>query len=844
VSLPNLLWFYRRRLRARLVQELFALLGIAVGVALLFAVQVSSTSLNASIADLTREIVGDAQVQLLSRGPDGFSQDLVQQVRELDGVKAAEPVLQVQANAVGPQGARAVVLLAATPGLARLGGDLLSGYADGGLSGLPLRAVILPTSVSKAVGVHFAGRIRLEVSGHSRAVPVGAVVNRDDVGPLAGAPAIVAPLTYAQSLAGMSGRVSRVYVLAKPGREATVEAGLRRLAAGRLDVRPASSDGRVFQQAAVPNDRSAALFAGISAFVGFLFAFNAMLLMARERRGVIADLRMAGYGSRSVLQVLFFDALVLGAVASALGIALGDQLSRHVFHPSPGYLSIAFPVGVERTVHWQIVALAFGCGMLAAVLAMLPPLIAASRASAMDATDDSSLERSDASGSAPPQGRLLLSFGCLAVTTAILLAAPGAALVGVLTLVASMLLALPAILSGTIALLDRVRRRITSVVPAIAIGELMSAGSRSAAIAAIAAIAVFSHTAIEGAHRDLQRGLDPNARELNAVTDLWVSPAGASNTLATTPFPAAAATAKLAREPAVRSVGIYRGSFLDIGDRRVWVIAPPRAAPRPIPPSQIVEGSLDRAVERLAGSGWAVVSQALADTLQLQIGERFTLPTPRPARFRLAAITTNFGWSPGAIVMNADDYRRAWGSSAASALHVELRGVATAHGRQLVQAALGPGSGLAVETPGQRELRDRDVTRQGLARLTQIARLVLIAAALAMAAAMSGMVWQRRRRLADLKLAGINYRELWKAVLLESALLLGIGCVVGAVYGLYGEQLLDRALSRVTGFPVDYSVDVFVAITTVLVVTAVASLIAMLPGWFAARVSADVALRD
>ncbi|HZV74399.1 MAG TPA: FtsX-like permease family protein, partial [Conexibacter sp.] len=788
MSLRNLLWFYRRRVRARAIQELLALVGIAVGVALLFAVQVSNRSLSASIAQLTQGLVGNAQLQLVARGPQGFDARLLRAVEAVDGVRAAAPLLEVPVNLRGPAGARSATLLAADPSLARLGGTLLHGYAAGRLASL--RAAVLPAPVGQALGVHFGESVMLQVRGRTVSAPVGAIVGHDDVGVLADVPAVVVPLAYGQQITGMEGRVSRVVVLADPGRRSAVAAALRRIAAGHVDVRDTDSDGRLFARAAMPNDQSTALFAAISAMVGFLFAFNAMLLMARERRRLIAELRMSGYGLGGVLEVLVFDALVLGIVASGVGLALGELLSRFVFHPAPGYLGIAFPVGTARVVDWQAIVLALVAGTLAAALAALAPLVAAFRAPAMDAVGE------EAGGEAERPLRraplVVSSAGCLVVTTVVLLAAPPAATLGMVALVASMLLVLPVALASVLELADRQRRRIASVVPAIAIGELMSAHTRSVAIAAIAAIAVFGSTAIEGAHHDLQGGLDPNARDLNAVADLWVSPAGTSNTLATVPFAAADAIARIALVPQVTAVRVYRGSFLDMGDRRVWVIAPPSASPRPFPSSQIVDGDLRTAVAHVRAGGWAVASEAVAKQQGLHVGRWFTLRSPVPKRLRLAAITTNFGWSPGTLVLNADDYRAAWGSDQASALQLDLAaGVTPIQGRTLVRAALGPDTGLAVETARARELRDRATTRGGLSRLTQIASLMLIAAALAMAAAMAGMVWQRRRRLADLKLAGIDHRQLWKALLLESVLLLGVGCVIGTVYGLYGEQLLN-----------------------------------------------------
>ena len=38
----------------------------------------------------------------------------------------------------------------------------------------------------------------------------------------------------------------------------------------------------------------------------------------------------------------------------------------------------------------------------------------------------------------------------------------------------------------------------------------------------------------------------------------------------------------------------------------------------------------------------------------------------------MAALSTNIGWAPGAIVMNAADYARAWVSHDASAYNVLL----------------------------------------------------------------------------------------------------------------------------------------------------------------------------
>jgi putative ABC transport system permease protein len=321
-----------------------------------------------------------------------------------------------------------------------------------------------------------------------------------------------------------------------------------------------------------------------------------------------------------------------------------------------------------------------------------------------------------------------------------------------------------------------------------------------------------------------------------------VAPAGASNLLATAPF-RADASARLARLAGVRQVMLYRGGFLDYGDRRVWVSAQPREQVRMVYQHQLLQGEVALANRRVRAGGWAVLSQAIANEHGLRIGSAFTLPSPIPTRLRVAALSTNVGWPPGAILINAEDYARAWGSRQAGAYEIlTAPGHAPSAVAAEVRRALGPASGLSVETAARREAMQRAASRQGLSRLSQISALVLIAAVLAMAAAMGNMVWQRRARLARLKLDGFGDLSVWRTLLLESLLLAGSGCAIGALFGLFGQLLGSHAILDVTGFPVVFSFGLLLALGSLALVTAVAVAIAAVPGYFVARVRPAVGL--
>jgi hypothetical protein len=74
----------------------------------------------------------------------------------------------------------------------------------------------------------------------------------------------------------------------------------------------------------------------------------------------------------------------------------------------------------------------------------------------------------------------------------------------------------------------------------------------------------------------------------------------------------------------------------------------------------------------------------------------------------------------------------------------------------------------------------------------------------------------------------------------ESAVLLSSGCLIGAVFGLYGQLVISHALATVTGFPITISVGAFVAIFSFAVVSAAALAIVAIPGAFAVRIRATM----
>jgi putative ABC transport system permease protein len=841
VRLSMLLRFYGWRLRRHTAQELLAGGGIAVGVALVFGVLVANTSLMGSAGNLLHGLVGSARLELVARSNDGVDEGLASTVRRLPGVQAAAALLREEVTVRGPNGSESVQLIGIDPDIIALG--VLTQRERTSSELLLAGGVGLPAEVAGRVGAGQGSPVTLFANGEEhqtsvRLVPSGTLAEATREGTVA-----VALLPLAQALTGKLGRITQVLVKPAPGAERLVAGELRRLAAGRLDVESAGEELRQLSTAEKPTDQSTSLFAAIGGMVGFLLALNAMLLTVPERRRFIADLRMQGFDSYQVLVILGFQALMLGIGASLVGVALGDALSHTLFHRVPLYLAVAFPLSSAQLVHASTVLLAIGAGVLATLLASLAPLIDLRPGRPADAVFR------ETRGEAGVAKRVVLALGALgllllAAVTVLVLSAPSLTILGGVALALVAICLIPAIFEAVGWILTRVGERIPGSMLVIAVTELRSTATRSIALAGVAALAIYGSVAIGGAREDLLRGIDGAIVHYFSTADIWV--VDGDDIFNTNSFTADATASRLERVPGVAAVRTYQGGLLNVGDRRLWLRARPPGDPAMLEAGQVVSGNLAVATKLLRLGGWAAISSGFAAEHDLRPGSSVSLPTPSgPVRFGVAAVMTNSGWPPGALTINTNDYSRYWRTSDAAALEIDLRrGASAAVVKRRLEGALGDRRGLLVRTSGERAAESEASARQGLRTLGEIATLLLIAAALSVASALSAVIWQRRAKLASLRIQGFDYRQLWRALLLESLILLSIGSADGALLGVYGHALASRWLKLTTGFPAPFSLAGLQVLDTFLLVAGMAMAVIALPGLKAARVPAQVGLQE
>jgi putative ABC transport system permease protein len=808
VTLGKLVFLYRGWLRENPARELLSGLGVVVGVALVFATLTMNGSIYASSSQIMNALAGRAQLQASALSASGVPEALT--LRPFPGVTASAPALEAPITLRHGTHSVATQLVGVSPKVLTLS-RAMANIPIGDGSGLAL-----PSTLARQLGVSPHDRVSVIARGAVTSARVQTVLGSENVGPIARSLVAFSYLPYAQRLLDMPRQITSVLARAAPGKEELARSSLERLEpqmrAGRT-----SDQSALLRQALRPQAESTSFFVLLAAVVGVLLVGTATMLSAGERRRELASLWLQGYSRRQLVAIVLSQGLALGFVGSLLGVLIGAGVAA-LYAESPDYLASAFPLGTGTVLSIPLAIAVLFAGTLATCACVGWVLL-----------DVRGLREnaSPALRGLTPRGRHVALLGGVALAT--LSAFVASSLLAALLLAAVVVLVVPSVLALFTAAARRGERRSSLTGASLAAGGIRAAELRALALAVTAGVGVFGALVAVDVHRDLLHGLEGGYRSYVSSATVWVTAPG--DNLATSPLDAQApATARSV--PGVRSVRPYYGGWLDMAGRRVWMIA--RSAP--LPAGQLVRGDRARADEQLANGDSMAMSEQLARTLGLRIGDQARIPTPLgPHTLRLAATSTNLGWSSGIVFLPVKDYV-SWFGATPTALEVE----APASAVSALRRALG--AGADVQTAGERAQIADALPRQGLQRLSAIAWLLVLTVSISVALALCSTIWQRRAELASLRLQSFTSRALQRVLVWESLIVVGAGLIVGVLAGVWGHLAADQYLRSSTGYPIEHSADLLEVLGVGALVILVTSLILALPGYLAARAPMKLAL--
>src|SRR5260221_13370351 len=311
-----LLLFNAHRARARLA---LSVAGVALGVALGYAVHLVNRAAVEDVAAAVRSVAGEADIEVRG-GRAGFAEALYPKIARLPGVRFVSPVLELDVGVAGTDRTLRVVgvdiLRAAVLQPALLLEERYDLIA-------PDRA-FLSAGASASLGLAKGDTLQLVVG--QRRVPLS-VAGILPGSALRGQAALV-DIATAQWRFGRLGELNRLDI--RVARDADRAVMVQRIQALLPPGAYAAPVENLEQASAYPSRAYRVhlnVLALVALFTGGFLVFSAQALEVARRRQEHALLRVLGLQRRGVARLVLLEAAVLGALGGLLGLAIGYGLA-------------------------------------------------------------------------------------------------------------------------------------------------------------------------------------------------------------------------------------------------------------------------------------------------------------------------------------------------------------------------------------------------------------------------------------------------------------------------------------------------------------------------------------
>ena len=791
-----------------------AVVAVMLGVALAFSVHLINASALSEFSQAVRSVNGQPDLEL--RAVQGsFDEALYGRVANHPQVQIASPVVEVatygtrdgadaQRQPLRIVGVDVLAIASIAPALIPVPTDAtatanrFSVFAPG--------VIFLNAAARQLLG---SGAIQLQSGMQLHSVQVGGSIS-------AGGTALaVMDIAAVQEIFGKTGQLSRIDVRLKTGSDSAKFLASLQLPPNVTATLPGDDAQRVSNLSRAYRVNLTVL-ALVALFTGAFLVFSVLSLSVAKRAQQFALLGVLGLTGPERLRLVLAESVLLGAVGSALGIALGTGLAALALRLLGGDLGGGYFAGVAPSLQWAgWAALTYGAlGVAAAGVGGWWPARAAQ--SLPPAQTLKGL------GAAPGEGKghwlslMLIAAGALLALLPPVFGIPLAAYVSVALLLIGGITALPWLIA---LLYDQLSTAVAHrLLPMLAV-ERARRVRESAAVAVSGVVASLSLAVALTVMVASFRGSVTQWLDVVLPADLYVRTAlgaSAGDTAYLSPdfVVALGAVPGVARVSALRTTQL----LLDSAQPAVALIA------RPIDDPATTLPLVGSPLKVPGGQIGIYVSEAMVDLYGARPGSLFTplskafsaLAQVKPARaapdlivngaapdaavFFVAGVWRDYARQFGSIVMAQRDFERLTGDRRVNDLALWLNGQAT---EAQVQASV-------------RDLAARQTGAQGLIELASVSQIrttslrifdrsfavtywlqgVAIAIGLfGVAASFSAQVLARRKEFGLLAHLGLTRRQILAVVAGEGAAWTVIGAFAGLGLGLAVSTVLVHVVN-------------------------------------------------
>jgi putative ABC transport system permease protein len=705
--------------------------------------------------------------------------------------------------------------------------------------------VVIDAGTAEAQGYAVGDRVPIQTLQAVREFELVGLAQFGDVASLGTATFAIFTLSAAQELYDREGQFDAISVAAVNGvtPEELVE-----------DIRPILPDTAQVQTGQAQADEESSeigeittfvryfllAFAGIALFVGAFVIFNTLSITVAQRTREFATLRTVGASRRQILSSVILEALVIGTIASVVGLFAGVGLAiglNELFKALELDLPMANTVFATRTA---VVSLSIGIGVT--VLAGLFPALRATRVPPIAAVrEGAELPPSRFSRFVPFFAVLMIGLAVVSLAYAMFVDELGVAerllsiAFGVLLLFIGVALVSKHLVRPIAALVGWPATVIGGAAGRLAKGNSIRNPQRTAATAAALMIGVALVTFVSV----LANGMRESNR--GAIEDQVAADYVLTAQDGFSPFVAGAGDA-LAESGAAELVTQVRAEVAEVAGEGQYLTGIDTVDIAEAYTFKWQDGSDDVLAD--LGRDGAIVAKDFAESNDLEVGSPVQVRSPagKEALLEVKAIYEPPPFYPilGAVSISIDTFDSLYERPRNQFVFANVAGDPNDESTAALEEGVAGFPDAKVQTKEQWITQQDEDFNQFLIMLYVLLALAVIISLFGMVNTLVLTVYERTRELGMLRAVGMTRRQTRRMIRHESVITALIGAALGVPLGIFLAVLVTQALSQ---FDLQFAVPTGWLIAFAIIAVIVGILAAIAPARRAARLNVLRALQ-
>ncbi len=821
----------------------FSIIGVALGVAVVVAIDLANSSASTAFRLSSEAVAGRATHTI--HGPAGVLADSVYAaLRMQTRNEALAPVVEDFVRLRSCEN-RVFRLLGVDPLVDGGVRDFTSTSLSDPAALITEPSVLIASKTAAACGVAPRDSVRIEKGGVVHEVVVaGLMVPDDERSGDVISTMVVADLSTAQEILGLEGLLSRVDAVINPEAGWTVGELQRLLPIGHVVDRSETRTETLSQmtRAFDVNLRALSLLALV---VGMFLIYNSMTFSVVQRRSLIGRLRALGMTRREIFAMVLGESLVIGAVGTCAGIATGVLLASSLLQlvtQSINDLYYAVSVRELEISGWNM-AKGIGLGVGATLVASIRPAWEATTAPVAVTLQRSALEKS----SHRVAGWLSLMGLVWGVGAAVVFVVGPRSITVSYAGIFLVILAAVSVAPGLVLAASRVVRPLVGyafgVVGRMAANGVAASLSRTGIAIAALMVAVASTIGV-GVMVSSFRATVEQWLGYSLQADIYVQP---PNIVVRRGDALIAPAAVQAIRAATNVREVYTVARVelrsDVGEIDAVVIEP---GPMTAETFRLREGG-NEVWEEIASSDAILVSEPFSYRHGIGKGDHLSVVSADGAtEFEIAGVYYDFGSDLGVAIFTREVFQRHYSEPGVNGMALYLYPDASVDNTvEEIRAGTSEIQDLFVQSNRALRRRSLEVFDRTFLVTSVLRLLAVVVAFVGILSALMALQLERSRELAVLRANGMTPGQVWSYVTLQTGLMGFFAGVLSVPLGLTLAGLLVFVINkRSFGWTLQFEPSAGALVGAVALSVAAALLAGLYPAWRMSRANPSFALRE